>query len=323
LRTRCLPTLIFVLIFLTFCTPIATAWAQNPSSNEEDPLTLIGTLKAKKISESSGLALSHLIEDAYWTMNDSGHSANVYMFGNKGQTLASCKLKQAQNLDWEAMSSFQRDGKRYLLVADVGDNLARRTTCELYAFEEPEFKPRKKKLYSKKVKAKKIQFRYEDGPRNCEAVACEKDGSAVYLIEKIFLETNKQPPGVYKLALPNLTDHVAPPEETTEPNEQVLIAARIADFPFRGVTGASISPDGTRLAIRNYLSAHLFERTPTAGKLPSWEHTFKNEKPIAIGMPLQVQGEAICFSRDNKHLIVTSETVRQPVWKVRIPSKKE
>lgn len=293
-------------------------WAESPPTDTSEALQMIGTLKTKKVSESSGLALSHYLDDAFWTMNDSGHPSDVFLFGDHGQTLAHCELKDAKNRDWEAMSSFQRGGKGYLLVADVGDNLARRDRCELYTFEEPVFKPRKKKSFSKKLKARKIEFRYQDGPRNCEAVACEPDGSAVYLIEKIFLETtNRKHPGIYKLSLPPAENHVDPV------NESLQVAQRVGDFPVRGVTGMAISPDGKRLAIRNYLSAHLLEREPIDGKLPPWEVTFKHAKPKIVPMPLQVQGEAISFTRDNNHLIVTSETVRQAIWKVRVPSTKK
>ena len=322
LRANFLPKFLIVLIFSVACVNVASLCAQDLSTDGSKPVQMIGTLKAKKISESSGLAASHFIHDAYWTLNDSGNGSEVFLFGDEGQTLAECKVKAAQNKDWEAMSSFHRDDKHYLLVADVGDNAARRTRCELYFFEEPKFEPRKKKSFSKKLKATKIEFAYQDGPRNCEAVACEPDGSAIYFIEKIFLEnTGGRQPGLYKLALPSANS--SSEEDTNLVTAPLLIAKRVAEFPFRGVTGMAISPDRSRLAIRNYLSAHLFERKPVNGVLPSWEVVFKDSKPRVVPMPLQVQGEAICFTRDNNHLIVTSETARQPIWKVRIPGKKK
>jgi len=294
-------------------------FAQARSNAPDEALTMLGTLRSKKISESSGLATSHFLQDAFWTINDSGHGTNVYLFGNRGQTLAQCELKKTKNRDWEAMSSFQRNGKHYLMVADVGDNVARRQRCQLYIFEEPKFEPRKKKSFSKKLKNRCFDFRFDDGPRNCEAVASTPDGESVFLIEKIFLETAiRRQPGIYQLKL-NL-DEV---DNEEEKEEALLVAKRIASFPFRGVTGMSISPDGKRLAIRNYLSAHLFERVLAAGEMPSWEQVFNNSKPKTLPMPLQVQGEAICFTNDNEYLIVTSETVRQPIWKVRIASEKE
>lgn len=298
--------------------------AQVEPAPAEGALTTLGTLKSKKITESSGLARSHFIEDAWWTMNDSGHGTAVYMFGDKGQTIADCNLKNAKNRDWEAMASFQRDGKNYLLVADVGDNVSRRERCQLYIFEEPKFKPKKKKSYSKKLKATRLEFRYEDGPRNCEAVACVPDGESVFLIEKIFLETNKRRhPGIYELKLPPLKPPLNEDEDGQDEENTMLVAKRIASFPFRGVTGMSISPNGKRLVIRNYLSAHLFERVAVDGKLPTWEQVFRDSKPKSVPMPLQVQGEAICFTRDNNHLIVTSETARQTIWKVNVASQQE
>jgi len=293
--------------------------AQDKPAQADKRLESLGTLKSKKITESSGLARSHFIEDAWWTMNDSGHGTDIFMFGDQGQTIAECELKGAKNRDWEAMSSFRRNSKNYLLVADVGDNVARRDRCQLYVFQEPEFKPKKKKSFSKKLPARKFDFRYEDGPRNCEAVACAPDGESVFLIEKIFLETNKRSqPGIYELQL-SLDDD--DPEAEKGEETSLLVAKRIASFPFRGVTGMSISPNGKRLAIRNYLTAHLFERLAVDGNLQTWEQTFRNSKPKSVPMPLQVQGEAICFTGDNEHLIVTSETARQTIWKVRVAAK--
>jgi len=282
-------------------------------------LEMIGPLQSKKISESSGLIGSHYHTNAWWTMNDSGNGTDVFLFGDKGQTLMECDLKKAKNRDWEAMAGFTHKDQRYLVVADVGDNVGRRVQCELYVFEEPKYDFNKKEKKSQKVSAEKFEFRYEDGARNCEAVASSPDGSAIWLIEKIFLEVKKsRAPGIYKLELP-----LGQLDSKGDTPVEMLVAKRVGEFPFRGVTGMAISPDGRKLAIRNYLNAHLFQRQTIDGKLATWEETFKNTKPRSVPMPLQVQGEAICFTSDGDHLIVTSEAVRQTVWKVKIASDKE
>ena len=85
----------------------------------------------------------------------------------------------------------------------------------------------------------------------------------------------------------------------------------------------AISPNGKRLAIRNYLTSHIFERVAVDGKLQTWESVFRNSKPITVPMPLQVQGEAICFTSDNEHVILTSETARQSIWKVHVSSQQQ
>lgn len=299
-----------------------TSVATTTVAQTDDPLELIGLLKSKAISESSGLARSHFLNDAWWTMNDSGHGNRVYLFGNRGQTLAICDLLNASNRDWEAMSSFQRNGKQFLMVADVGDNLSRREDCQLYVFEEPKIEPLPDQVVTRRLPARKFTFKYQDGPRNCEAVACQPDGSAVYLVEKILRgKSFRQRPGVYRLELPLDQPPTGVPEKENN-GQAVLIAKRVAEFPFRGVTGMSISPDGTKMVIRNYLNAHLFFSAIDDGndnsQSMSWETAIKSSQPIPVPLPLQVQAEAICFTSDGKHLIVTSELVRQSVWKVRI-----
>lgn len=346
----------------------AAVQSQSPPDTPEivavNPFERIGILSSKKISESSGLACSHFLDDAWWTMNDSGHSSQIYLFGNRGQTLAICELLNAVNRDWEAMSSFQRDGRKFLMVADVGDNLSQRSECQLYVLEEPKFESRPGKIFTGKFRARKFTFKYQDGPRNCEAVACQPDGSAVYLIEKIVIGRSfRHRPGVYRLELPwgrpdrrplpkNAGGHGNLPADRHPPHEQetqhgerqigegqhgeveningnkngdtqgsspgVLVAQRVADFPYWGVTGMSISGDRKQMVVRNYLNAHLFFWTAGDGKEITWETAIKNAKPVTVGLPLQVQAEAICFTADGKHLIVTSETARQSVWKVRV-----
>ena len=39
---------------------------------------------------------------------------------------------------------------------------------------------------------------------------------------------------------------------------------------------------------------------------------------VVLPMPLQHQGEAICFSSDSQSVLVTSERAKQPIWKINI-----
>ena len=111
-----------------------------------------------------------------------------------------------------------------------------------------------------------------------------------------------RPPGVYALGYPDLGS--AGPH----------VAKRIGDFPVRNVTGMAFSPDGKFLVVRTYLNAHLYQRS---GK-KSWRETLVTEKPIPVPLPLQRQGEAICFTADSNALIVTSELKRQPIWRINL-----
>jgi hypothetical protein len=305
------------------------AQTQTPPSSPptatvaNETLALVGVLQSKEISESSGLAASHHLDDAWWTMNDSGHGSHVYLFGGQGQTLAKCELLKAKNVDWEAMSSFTFNGKEFLMIADVGDNLSRRRECQLYIFEEPKIDLNQTAIFTRKLPARKIVFRYQDGPRDCEAIACQRDGAAVYLVEKVLFGKNfRRRPGIYRIALPPQWLNNATQADGNL-GADVLVAERVGEFPYRGVTGMAISPDRKRMVVRNYFNAHLYQRDAVDGRFPSWGATLKKSKPLAIVLPLQTQGEAVCFTQDSDHLIVTSEVAKQSVWKVKINNSSE
>ncbi|MCH7944973.1 MAG: hypothetical protein IIC73_03025 [Armatimonadetes bacterium] len=72
------------------------------------------------------------------------------------------------------------------------------------------------------------------------------------------------------------------------------------------VTGADLSPDGKPVVLRTYTAA-LEYAVPT-----NFEDWTKNE-PTQIRLALEVQGEAICYSKDGTHLITTSERAPCPV----------
>ena len=262
----------------------------------------LGTSSNREIPESSGLARSKFVEDAVWTHNDSGNSNELFLLKLDGRLLAKFELREAKNLDWEAMSRFDLDGKSYLIAGDVGDNSRNRKNYQLYVIQEPNLSTEvgDKPIVKSAAPIKKV-FTYEDGARNCEAIAVDELGKQIWLVEKVYYSSRqKTPPGIYVLPL-SITQLDKP-----------LVAKRIADFPPRNVTGMAFSPDGKYLIIRNYVNAHLYSRDDGM----TWEDVVNKKKPQAVVLPLQRQGEAICFSSDSKSVIVTSELNRQMIWKV-------
>lgn len=297
------------------------ALAQEPTAKQGPQM--LGTIKESDITESSGLAISGITPDAFWTHNDSGNSAHLFLVATTGKPLARCKLKNAKNRDWEAMCSFDHDGTPWLMVADVGDNSLKRTKLKLYLLPEPKLSAAKSgKKKSKKKKNKKsgekiesdalvIDFNYPDGAHNVEAAAVTPDGRSVWFIEKIYSnDTRGVQPGIYKMDL-NATDF----QRRKDKDPPFYSADRLADFPIRNVTGMAFSPDGRRLIVRNYLNAHVFTRPE--GR--TWAEVVASEKPTPVVMPIQSQGEAICFTRDSKSVLITSEFKRSTIWKVDLP----
>ena len=319
----------FIAWFAILATVIPVAKAQTEPPAEA--LVWQGVIDQKDVTESSGLARSAVIDNAFWTMNDSGNGTDLFMFDEKGKSLARCEMKGAQNIDWEAMSSWQSGDDHFVVVADTGDNLRRRSEYRIYFAKEPKVKAGKKKIYNKAAPAVGVNFRFDAGPMNCEAMGIPSGTDEVFFVEKQFAETGMQhTPSIFRLRLPakELTEKLSLKRKDRAgrlPN--VLVASKVADFPVYGVTGMAFSPDGKRAVIRNYLEMYLFEMQPSGGNISSggskhthsdWADVFKNQKAVVLPMPLQHQGEAICFSSDSQSVYVTSEKTKQPIWKINI-----
>jgi len=88
------------------------------------------------ISESSGMVRSRTNPDLFWTHNDSGDFPRIFPVDRDGELiLTHVKLKGATNRDWEDIAA---DDSGNLLIADIGNNLNKRTDLGIYVVEEPD-----------------------------------------------------------------------------------------------------------------------------------------------------------------------------------------
>ena len=221
---------------------------------------LSGLLMDPRLDEVSGLAASHRHEDVLWAINDGGNGAQLHAVGTRGQHHATVEVDGAVNTDWEDLAAFEADGKRYLLVADTGDNGGLRHTLQLHAIPEPALDNggRVRPAWS-------VAFRWPDGPRDCEAVAIDAAGGRVLLVSKrrdpaeLFAVPLR--PGTHAVQVAKRIGTLAgvPRASATEQRDDPE-GARL-----RGqVTAADISPDGRTLAVLTY-DAALFYDLGTAG----------------------------------------------------------
>jgi hypothetical protein len=272
-----------------------------PSSDRAEyaPGRELCRLDNSEITESSGLALGRANDGVFWTHNDSGDDARLFAFDPEGRDLGVFTVKGASHGDWEDVASFS-DGKRgYLVIADVGDNLARREECAIYVVQEPRVEgPHAESADAERSSAepderggvakvaRTIRFAYEDGPRDCESVAVDVEARTVYLVSKVYGLSCK----VYALPLP---EH--------EP-EEPLVAKAVAAINVPAATAMDISPDGRRAVVLTYLNACEYVRAPGE----TWAEAFAR-RPRVIQMPLRAQGEAVCYGPDGETLYLTSE----------------
>ena len=283
------------LLLLAFAPPSAAQAGQTDGKQAEAqripyaaPVEL-GRLENQEIRESSGLAISRRRENVFFTHNDSGGRPRIFAFDLAGKNLGTWAVPGARALDWEDMASLKAGGKSYLLLADVGDNGARRPHCSLYLIEEPRAGSQTARL------VQTVHFRYADGPHNCEAVAVDPGSGDIILICKTFGFSCK----VFLLDWPR--------QSTKTP----LTANTIATLKMPLTTAMDISPDGRRAIVLTYGNAYEYARRPGE----DWAQAFARPGRL-ITMPSRKQGESICYGSDGKTLYLTSEHVPTPLFSV-------
>jgi hypothetical protein len=262
------------------------------------PAQTMGILASGEINESSGLAAGRVNKGVLWTNNDSGDKARIFAFNHSGADLACVNIRGASARDWEDMCSFAIGRKSFLLLADIGDNFSMRDKCTLYVLPEPRLNIKKTGAKLTIPAALTINFKYSDGPHNCESIAVDTTTKTIYLVSKCKPASCK----VYAIPLPNKS-----PRKT-------LVAKPIASLRIPTTTAMDISPDGLRAVVLTYQHAYEYTRRPDE----TWSQGF-SRKPRIIKMPFRLQGETICYAPDGRTLYLTSEKTPTPL--IRIPAK--
>lgn len=256
-------------------------------------------LDAVEVHESSGLAASRVADDRLWTHNDSGDEPRLFAFDPRGVTRA-FDVTGAEADDWEDVASFERDGKGWLVVGDTGDNKSKRKHVTLYLVEEPRALPPKEIERASLPVARRLQVRYPDGAHDCEGVAVDPLAGQVLLVTKV--RATDVRPAVYAVPLAALLEG-----GQAEARKLVDLPAPVPLL----TTAMDVSPDGLRLVVLSYGDAYGWSRTKDEG----WEAALARA-PVRIGMPRRGQGEALCFGRDGRALLLTSEGSPCPVWEL-------
>src|SRR5688572_13317881 len=98
------------------------------------PSRQLAELTDSKLEEVSGLAASSANPGMLWTHNDSGNPAVVYLVDENLKIRLACRLQGIKNRDWEdiAVGPGPDPAKRYVYVADIGDNNAKHEVKYLY-----------------------------------------------------------------------------------------------------------------------------------------------------------------------------------------------
>jgi hypothetical protein len=226
----------------------------------------------------------------------------------RGQLRATLRVSGVRSTDWEDLAAFEREGKHYLVIADVGDNGGLRRELVLRVVEEPTA------LSNAEVKpAWSVRFRWPDGPRDCESLAVDSSEGAAYLVSK-----KRVPPELFRVDLLGKKSQVATRVATLTGIDQPSVHD-LQRNPVYGryrsqITAADISADGKQFAVLNYRRVYLWRRGADG-----WGDSV-TRGPHVLEFPWVPQAEALAFDPAGESLWITSERLPAPLLRLPIPA---
>jgi hypothetical protein len=270
-----------------------------------------GRITSPQLSEVSGLAVSRKTPGLLWVINDSSNPAEIYGLSTQGVLLKTYKIKGAINWDWEDLAGFRYNGEDFLVIADVGDNWSARPFSTLYCVKEPAPDSQSKGLELEW----KMNFSYENGPLDCEAVAVDAAHQKIYLLSKrstlqVLYELPLDMAGKKFIYTARAVATIKPIPGPI-PKDQKQAYGKYRSLP----TAMDISADGNTLYILTYRHAYVYSRTPHQ----AWDQAF-SKHPLQITLPghskTLVQREALGLDQTSGKIFITSEKVPAPIYVV-------
>lgn len=257
----------------------------------------LGIVDSGEIREASGLVASSAYPGFFWTHNDSGDAARIFLLDSLAQHRSTWYLPRMENRDWEEMGKIRREDVEYLMVGDIGDNRAQREYITFYIFPEPVVdtvdsgQVQVDSLSQELVQV--LHLRYEDGARDAEAFFYDPQDELLYVISKRELQV-----GVYSTPLPAFT-----------PNASTLLVDTLQlrlqmKLPTTWVTAADISVSGDEILVKNLLQVFYWQRQ-------NGESVIQTLQRPAIPLPYlpEPQGEAMSFAADGQRYYTISESL--------------
>ena len=310
LSAKFLPFLAALTLAFTACSTLP------PISQAYEPAETVLHIQDKRLSEISGMGCSLRQPGVLWVHNDSGDKPRLFAIGPDGETMGVLEVTNVGARDWEEMVMFEMDEKKFMLIADVGDNGSVRQDTIIYIIEEPDPAEFAQNQTQQIEACAVIRFRYEDGPRDCEGVAVDVPNREILLISK-----RTEPPVLYRLPLTPTPDDdpplvakrsvpltgVAPPTAVER-----AIPGRLGEYR-SNVTGFDISPDNKMAAVLTYGNVYLYNRVEGA----TWENTLAGT-PTRIPVQGLPQSESICFDEGGATLLLSTEADQPPLIRYRL-----
>ncbi|QIP12482.1 hypothetical protein G8759_07515 [Spirosoma aureum] len=245
----------------------------------------VGVLTDSDLLETSGLVASRRNPGYLWAEEDSGNPNEIQLLNQSGKVVARFIVDGAINRDWEdiAIGAGPVAGQTYLYLADIGDNKHQYSEKVIYRFPEPTVVGQRLPYEGHITNAEIIRLQLPDGSQNAEAILVDSATKDLFILSK------GERSLVYRAAYPqSLT--------------QTTTMSRVLAMPFKDVTSAALSPDGSEILIRTYEKLFYYRRRSVESILDALKRV-----PLQLPLATELQGEAVGWASNGAGYYTTTE----------------
>ena len=194
------------------------------------------------VSEASGLAESRRHPGRFYTHDDSGGPASIFVLAGDGSIRAILPVAGVTNRDWEDIATGPGPGRSAIYVGEIGDNGAVHDSVSVHRVPEPDLDGVPGGATLAAVEPETAEFTYPDGPRDAEALIVDPSTGDLYLITK-----REDRARVYRAADPDFGSGTVSQLEF------------MGELDYSGVVAADSCPDGETVLVKTYFGvlAHV------------------------------------------------------------------
>jgi len=281
----------------------------------------LGQVTDPMLDEVSGLVASRRHRGVIWAHNDGSERPGLFALGDDGADLGFHPLMLDGVVDVEDMAMISGAEDDEILLGDIGDNGASRSSIRMYRFAEPD-----PAVIAPIADVEVLEYTYPDQAHNAEVVLVDDVNRSVTIVTK----AQRRVDGIPAELGPTAPSFVFEGPLDIGGDESVELAlvgtlgaplpeARTVAAPPRPIswcglgglpTGGDVSADGALIALRTYETVWVWPRqagTSVAESLAS--------DPCQARVAPENQGEAVAF-RDSM-LITVSEGVNPFLFELR------
>jgi len=258
---------------------LQTAFISCSGDNEnhqsgENARQEMGTVDNPKIDEASGIATSINNPGCFWTHNDSGDKARIFLIDSMGHCKAECTLVGATNRDWEDIATGPGpvDSLNYIYVGEIGDNFTMYPYKKIYRLIEPVITNESPMLVRQ---FDVITFKFPDRTWDAETLMVDPRTKDLYMVSKW-----EDSVLVYRIAY-------------SQSLQDTVTVEKVISLGVTHITAGDISVDGSGILLKNYESVYFWNRLKHETVAQALSR--KEQKLYYIEEP---QGEGIAWARD-------------------------